>query len=80
MTTIPYGEWRREMEMIDRYSAQPGTLLGYHPLTAQRGRIVQIADRLRALSRQPGIAHTAQAKLLQLDARDLEAIMRALMS
>jgi hypothetical protein len=50
-------------------------LLGYRPTTALRGRIAQIVDRLNALSRQPGIAHTAQAKLLQQDARDLEAIM-----
>jgi len=50
-------------------------LLGFRPTTALRGRIAQIAERLNALSRQPGIANTAQAKLLQQDARELLAIM-----
>lgn len=51
-------------------------LLGYRPTTALRGRGMQIVDRLRAMSREKGIAHTARAKLLQDDARDLEAILR----
>lgn len=51
-------------------------VLTYRSSTAQRGRVAQIVERLNALSRQEGIAHTAQAKLLQMDARDLESIMR----
>jgi len=51
-------------------------LLGFRPTTAHRGRGTQIVERLRALSRTPGIANTAMAKQLQLDARDLEAILQ----
>ena len=52
------------------------TLLGYRPTTALRGRGEQIVERLLTLSRAPGIANTQMAKQLQLDARDLEAILR----
>lgn len=66
----PSGPDRRS----DEYSTIP--LLGYRPTTAQRGRGQQIVERLRALSRSPGIANTAMVRLLQDDARDLEAILR----
>lgn len=54
----------------------PVVLLGYRPTTYNRGRGAQIVDRLRALSRSHGIAHTAMARLLQDDARELENILR----
>jgi hypothetical protein len=55
----------------------PGSLIDYRSAHAGRGRLQQIAERLEYLSREPGIAHTAQAKLLQRDARDLREIMEA---
>lgn len=55
---------------------EPTPRLGYRPTTALRGRGLQIVERLRMLSRQTGIAHTAMAKLLQDDARDLEALLK----
>jgi N-acetylglutamate synthase-like GNAT family acetyltransferase len=51
-------------------------MLGLRPTTALRGRGQQIVERLLALSRTEGIANTAMARQLQLDARDLEAIIR----
>jgi len=55
---------------------EPPKLLDHRSTSAHRGRISQIVERLNMFSRQPGIAHTALAKLVQLDARDLEAIMK----